>query len=242
MSDFPAALIPRILFEDVHLIVIDKPAGLLSQGEHTGDFNLVDWLRNYWGRPYVGLVHRLDRNTSGVLVVGKRTKAAQRLTEALIKGELRRNYLAWLCGKLPLEARWSHFLLKDEVKNIVRAVKAGTSGAKSAALQVKPKGNAHRGDLQLTLVEFTLETGRSHQIRAQAAAEGFPLLGDLKYLGHRASPNARDFPRPALHSWHIEFPHPMSGEKINFTALIPADFRAIAPGLNWDDLDRLSRL
>src|SRR6185312_17156504 len=87
---------PKILFEDQHLIVLSKPAGLLSQGEKTGDENLVDWLRTYLGRPYVGLVHRLDRNTSGIMVVAKRTKSAQRLTDALQKGDLHRSYLGWV--------------------------------------------------------------------------------------------------------------------------------------------------
>src|SRR6476646_8222582 len=92
-------LTPKIIFEDPNLIVLSKPAGLLSQGEHKGDPNLVDWLRIYLGRPYVGLVHRLDRNTSGIMVVAKRTKAAQRLTEQLQSGKLERTYLAWLEGK-----------------------------------------------------------------------------------------------------------------------------------------------
>src|SRR3954468_14683249 len=107
---------PRILFEDTHLIVLAKPAGLLSQGEHTGGENLVDWLREYLGRPYVGLVHRLDRNTSGIMIVAKRTKSANRLTEALREGALEREYLAWVEGACEpgREFRGEHRLLKDE--------------------------------------------------------------------------------------------------------------------------------
>ena len=101
---------PKIIYEDTHLVVLSKPAGLLSQGEKTGDINLVDWLRDYFGRHYVGLVHRLDRNTSGIMVVAKRTKAAQRLTLALQKGELNRIYRAWLIGTLSQPVRWKHFL------------------------------------------------------------------------------------------------------------------------------------
>src|SRR4051812_21602955 len=108
MSD----LIPKILFEDPHLLVLDKPAGLLSQGEKTGDENLVDWLRQYLGRPYVGLVHRLDRNTSGVMVIAKRTKSASRLTEALQAGKIDRSYLAWVEGRLERPVRWEHYLWK----------------------------------------------------------------------------------------------------------------------------------
>src|ERR1700722_17281453 len=109
----PVSEAPLILFEDQHLIVISKPAGLLSQGEKTGDENLVDWARAYVKRNYVGLVHRLDRNTSGAMVLAKRTKSAQRLTDSLQKGELTRSYLAWVQGEVREKTRWRHFLLKD---------------------------------------------------------------------------------------------------------------------------------
>jgi len=213
---------PGILFEDVHLIVIDKPAGLLSQGEKTGDENLVDWLRAYLGRNYVGLVHRLDRNTSGIMVVAKRTKAAQRLTQALQDGRLHRSYLAWLVGTLPAPARWSHRLEKNERTNLVRVVKKGDQAydrAKEAVLDVKPVETGVWQGHPLTLAELVLETGRSHQIRVQAAAEGLPLLGDRKY-GRELG-----FTRVALHSHRLTFPHPMSGEEMSFEAPLPQDLR-----------------
>ncbi len=215
-----------ILFEDPHLAVIDKPAGLLSQGEHTGDDNLVDRLRVHFGRSYVGLVHRLDRNTSGLIVVAKRTKSANRLTEALQEGSLDRTYLAWLCGRLSSPARWEHYLLKDERTNTVRAVAAGTKGAKVSALKVEPVREARWKGMDVTLAHFTLETGRSHQIRVQAAACGFPLLGDTKY-GSNKFPPSREFGRPALHSCALSFPHPMSGETMRFEAPLPADMAAV---------------
>src|SRR5439155_138429 len=150
-------------------------------------------------RNYVGLVHRLDRNTSGLMVVAKRTKAARRLTEALQQGELDRRYLGWVVGKLPAEAEWEHWLLKDENTNKARVFRdweTRPEGAKVAKLRATPKGEGIYKGAALTLVEFILETGRSHQIRAQAAAEGFPLLGDVKY-GRLGDPS---FARPALHS------------------------------------------
>jgi 23S rRNA pseudouridine1911/1915/1917 synthase len=225
----PDSLVPKILFEDTHLIVLSKPAGLLSQGEHQGDPNLVDWARAYVGRNYVGLVHRLDRNTSGVMVVAKRTKSAQRLTDALQKGTLTRAYQAWLIGKMPLTGaqRWSHFLFKDEVKNQVRVVSSNHPGAKSAVLTVTPLGSGVYEGRELTLAEFVLETGRSHQIRAQAAAEGFPLLGDIKY-GAKAN-QGLTFSRPALHSCRISFDHPMSRERLTFEDPLPEDMRSIKP-------------
>jgi len=210
---------PKILFEDQHLIVLSKPAGLLSQGEKTGDENLVDWLREYLGRPYVGLVHRLDRNTSGLMVVAKRTKSAQRLTSALQEGKILRTYLAWVTGVLPKEVRWSHRLQKDTRKNIVKVI---SSGGKDSVLTATPVGRGIWNQDPLTLVKFKLETGRSHQIRVQAAHEGFPLLGDTKY-----GPTSRSFPRVALHSHFLEFPHPMSGEIMKFEDPLPKDLNQI---------------
>jgi 23S rRNA pseudouridine1911/1915/1917 synthase len=214
--------IPTIIFEDQHLVVLSKPAGLLSQGEKTGDDNLVDWLRGYFGRQYVGLIHRLDRNTSGIMVVAKRTKSAQRLTEALQSGELHRTYLAWIGGDLKQPQQWRHFLSKNEKTNTVRVVKSAGGAAKEAALRVRPllSGQFH-GSL-MTLAEFVLETGRSHQIRAQAAHEKHALLGDAKYGG------LNGFNRPALHSYQLSFPHPMSKEAMTFRAPLPEDFKSVS--------------
>ncbi len=219
---------PEVLFEDPHLIVLAKPAGLLSQGEITGDENLVDWLRVRWDRPYVGLVHRLDRNTSGILVVAKRTKSANRLTESLQKGELHRSYLAWVNGALAAPKYWTHHLRKDERTNVVRVVAAGSAGAKEASLNARPiTSSAWKGN-PITLIELILETGRSHQIRVQAAFEGFPLLGDLKYRNRFSGSASDSFGRPALHSHRLVFPHPMSGEKMAFEAPLPADMATLA--------------
>jgi 23S rRNA pseudouridine1911/1915/1917 synthase len=221
---FPSELTPTILFEDTHLVVLDKPAGLLSQGEHTGDLNLVDWLRGYFGRHYVGLVHRLDRNTSGLMVVAKRTKSAQRLTESLQKGALRRSYITWVDGKVGGPLRLKHFLLKNEKTNEVRVVPEGTRGAKVALLDARPVGTGCYAGCDLTLLEVELETGRSHQIRVQLAAAGHPLLGDRKYAKKTA---LHGFPRPALHSCRIEFPHPMGGEAVRIECPLPTDMAEV---------------
>jgi 23S rRNA pseudouridine1911/1915/1917 synthase len=238
MKSVPRTDVPVILFEDPHLIVLSKPAGLLSQGEHTGDVNLVDWLREHFGRNYVGIIHRLDRNTSGAMVVAKRTKSAQRLTSSLQKGEIARSYLAWIEGSLTAPAKWKHFLTKDEKQNRSRAVKANHPEAKEAILTVKPVTTSalagpSRGEI-LTLAEFVLETGRSHQIRVQAATEKHPLVGDAKYGGIETPL----IDRPALHSYHIEFPHPMTGVKMAFNAPIPEDFKGISKS-NLSNIDHL---
>ena len=223
-QEFPAELAPRILFEDTHLVVLDKPAGLLSQGEHTGDLNLVDWLRGYFGRHYVGLVHRLDRNTSGVMVVAKRTKSAQRLTESLQKGALRRSYITWVDGQVMGPLHLKHFLLKNEKTNEVLVVPEGTRGAKAATLDARPVARGRMGGCELTLLEVELETGRSHQIRVQLAAARHPLLGDRKYAKKTA---LHGFSRPALHSCRSEFPHPRGGDVVRIECAMPADMAAI---------------
>jgi len=215
----------EIIFEDTHLAVVSKPAGLLSQGEITGDPNLVDQLRDYFGRHYVGLVHRLDRNTSGLMVVAKRSKAAARLTAALQSGELQRVYQAWLCGRLKGAEQWHHWLFKDENTNRTQAFKNKTGGAKEALLTVTPLRFARREGCDYTLAQFTLETGRSHQIRVQSAFEGYPLAGDLKY-GPKET-RKPPISRPALHSAHLSFPHPMSGETLSFELNLPEDMRWI---------------
>jgi 23S rRNA pseudouridine1911/1915/1917 synthase len=207
----------RVLFEDQHLVVLSKAPGLLSQGDASGEASLVDLLRTHFGRNYVGLVHRLDRNTSGLMVVAKRSKSADRLSEQLRTGDLRRQYHAVLWGsfKDSLEVEWRHHLKKDGEKNEVRVVPEGTAGAQSASLRMLPlKSLIHpvSGD-PLTLAKFTLDTGRSHQIRVQSAAAGHPLLGDRKY---GSAKTAALFPRPALHSAILEFLHPMTKEKMSF--------------------------
>jgi 23S rRNA pseudouridine1911/1915/1917 synthase len=209
---------PRILFEDTHLIVLSKPAGLLSQGEKTGDPNLVDWAREHVGRPYVGLVHRLDRNTSGLMVLGKRTKSSARLTESLQKGDLVREYEAWVLGVLSGTHCWKHHLVKDERTNQTQAFRSPRPGSKDALLNATAVGSSHWQGTPITRVRFRLETGRSHQIRAQSAAEGHPLLGDPKYSGR---PDG--FPRLALHSVFLAFPHPMSKELLQFEDPLPRE-------------------
>ena len=213
----------KILFEDQHLLVISKPAGLLSQGDASGDENLVDLLRVRFGRNYVGLIHRLDRNTTGLMVIAKRSKSAERLSAQLQSGELIRKYRALLWGKLEGEHRWEHWLLKNEKTNEVRTVAPKTAGAKFSALRVTSIKSLllPHSTTPLTLAEFELETGRSHQIRAQSAAMHHSLIGDSKYGNSQTSSL---FHRPALHSSFLSFIHPLSKEKMTFEEHTPPDF------------------
>jgi 23S rRNA pseudouridine1911/1915/1917 synthase len=206
----------RVIFEDTHLVVLDKSAGLLSQGGENSDPNLVDLLREYFGRNYVGLVHRLDRNTSGLMVVAKRSKSADRLTQALQSGKLTREYLAFMSGKISKETHWQDWLTKNESTNTVRCSNQESGGAKLAVLGLVPLSHHREG----TLCRVRLQTGRGHQIRAQAAFHGHPLAGDPKYA---PSEVARLAPRQALHSAFLSFPHPMTQELMNFESPWPAD-------------------
>jgi len=219
-------LSPKILFEDAHVAVLSKPAGLLSQGAGKNDLSLVDWLREHFGRNYVGLVHRLDRNVSGVMVVAKRSKAAARLTQALQEGKIHGRYRGWILGRLKGERRWRHRLHKNEGKNEVTVIPPGTKKGKEAVLLVRPLASGRWYGKVLTLAEFRLETGRSHQIRVQSAFEGHPLLGDVKY-GKSLPNEPNHFPRPALHAYEIVFPHPMSGVELCFKEDLPKDMAGL---------------
>jgi len=224
MDSTPA---PQILFEDKNVMVLSKPVGLLSQGAKKGEPNLVDWLRGYLGRHYVGLIHRLYRNVSGAMVVAKRTKAARRLTEALQKGEIRRIYVGWVRGDLKTERVLRHSLVKDAALNEVRVVSSLDPKGKKAVLKVRPlkrrkwKGNA------IMLTQFELSSGRSHQIRVQCAAEKFSILGDRKYGGQSRRWDWKVLGRPALHASRLRFPHPISGEILEFEATLPEDMKRI---------------
>jgi 23S rRNA pseudouridine1911/1915/1917 synthase len=227
---------PQILYEDNHVLVISKPAGLLSQGESTAAPNVVDWCREYWGRPYVGLIHRLDRNTSGLMVIGQRTKSAQRLTQSLQSGKLQREYLAILLGTLKEPQHWRHSLVKDSQKNKTLVRKTSDKGApqgKASELYATPLAQGLWKSVPVSLVKFTLETGRSHQIRAQAGFERSPLLGDVKYTPQNSPSSqkdlSREFGRPALHSFHLVFPHPTRDEVLEFHQPLPKDMAQIFP-------------
>lgn len=230
----PHALFPEILFEDQNLCVLNKPAGLLSQEDITQEVNLVELLRAHFGRHYVGLVHRLDRNTSGLMVVAKRSKAADRLSTQLRDGNLARQYRAWVLDpdrRLPEALTLKHYLVKNHRTNEVKAVLRPQGDAKSAGLTLTRVGSGFFDQLHVTLINVELETGRSHQIRVQLQAAGFPLLGDRKYGPIHSTAQKKEseaFGRPALHSSFLEFQHPISGERLTFNSISPPDWERIS--------------
>lgn len=223
-----------VLFEDNHCLALDKPAGLLTQGDATGEPSLVDWARGYLkerydkpGNVYVGLVHRLDRPTSGVVLLARTSKAAARLSEQFRKGTVEKVYWAVVEGNCPTEAgEWTDTLSKDEERNFVEVVEAGSDGAREARVAFRVLGRAG----PTSTLELRPITGRSHQLRVQLAARGLPIVGDRKY-GAKAELRASDGRhRVALHARGLTFTHPTLKEAISIAAPVPADWPASSRG------------
>ena len=176
-----------VLYEDNHLLVVLKPQNMPTQGDASGDNDLLSLVKKYVkekydkpGEAFVGLVHRLDRPTGGVMVFAKTSKAASRLSEQLRDGSFEKRYLAVLVG-LPRDrqARLTNYLKKDEKNNMVTVVPAAIEGAKRAELVYKVVELTPK----LSLVDIKLFTGRSHQIRVQMQHIGTPVFGDVRYGG-----------------------------------------------------------
>jgi 23S rRNA pseudouridine1911/1915/1917 synthase len=211
-----------ILYEDNHLLVVEKPVNIPSQEDQSGDKDLLTLLKedlkiryNKPGNVYLGLVHRLDRPVGGAMVFAKTSKAASRLSEAIRTHSFKKTYLAIIHG-IPskLQDHLVHWLLKDEKSNTVRVVPKGTSGAKEAILDYKVLGNKEG----YSLVEVNLHTGRPHQIRVQLATIGHPLYGDQKYGAKRNVPGQQI----ALWSNTITVSHPTTKELMKFTSIPPS--------------------
>jgi 23S rRNA pseudouridine1911/1915/1917 synthase len=227
-----------VLYEDNHCLAVNKPAGLLTQGDVTGDPSLIDEAKAYLkaryakpGNVFVGLVHRLDRPTSGVVLLARTSKAAARLSEQFRRGEVEKVYWAIVEGACPVEqGEWTDWLLKDEARNVVEIVPRGTPGAREASLAFRVLERGPRA----CWLEVRPRSGRSHQIRVQLASRGLPIVGDRKY-GARTSARAIDGQaRVALHAQQLTFTHPTAREAIAVTAGAPADWpwpsRGARPG------------
>ena len=213
---------PEILFEDNHILVVLKEQNLASCPDESGDENLLDLLKDYLkrtydkpGNVYLGLVHRLDRPTGGVMVFAKTSKAAGRLSEQMKTGDFEKRYLTVLNGAPnPESGRLVNYLKKNTINNMVYLSTEGTDGAKYAALDYRVLEK--RGGLALT--EVKLHTGRSHQIRVQFAGIAHPVYGDMRYGGEFAIKG-----RLALWAYSLAFTHPVTKERMRFLSEPPAD-------------------
>lgn len=211
----------QILFEDNHLLIINKKAGQIVQGDKTGDISLLDevksYIKNKYSKPgnvFAGLVHRIDRPTSGIVIFAKTSKALSRLTEMLKKREIKKTYWAVVKkNEIPETQRLIHYLKKNEKNNKAIVYNHFTDQAKEAILTytiVKKSDN-------YMLLQIDLETGRHHQIRAQLSAIKCPIKGDLKYGADRSNLDGSI----NLLARKIEFIHPVKKEKIILEAPIP---------------------
>ncbi len=206
---------PTILYEDNHLLVVVKEPNLLSQGDRTGDPDLLNILKEYIkvtynkpGNVYLGLVHRLDRPVGGVMVFAKTSKSARRLSEQIRINSFGKEYLAVIWGHPePIQDGLVDYLIKNRRSNRVRVTQAGTPGAQRAELTYKVIDMTS----QYSLVRVRLHTGRSHQIRVQMANIGHPLVGDQRY-GKRH--NLRQ--QIALWAESLTFKHPTSKKVLQF--------------------------
>ena len=211
----------QIVFEDNHLLVINKKAGQLVQGDKTGDLSLLDLIKDFIkirdkkpGNVFLGLVHRIDRPTSGLVIYAKTSKALTRLTVMVKNREIKKIYWAIVAKEMiPKSQRLVHYLQKNEKTNKATVFIKPTDKAKESILNyqiIKTLDNYQ-------LLEIDLETGRHHQIRAQLSKIGVPIKGDLKYGAPRSNPDGGI----SLHARKLEFEHPVTKEKIEIIAPVP---------------------
>lgn len=209
-----------ILYEDNHIIVVLKPQNIACCPDESGDDNLFDCIKRYIkekyekpGNVFLGLIHRLDRPTGGVMVYAKTSKAAARLSEQLKSGGFEKKYLAVLCGTPSKKsATLENYLRKNSVNNMVYVCTQTEEGAKFASLDYEIIGEAGG----LSLAEIKLHTGRTHQIRVQMAAINAPVYGDMRYGGENAVKG-----KLSLWAYSLSFSHPVTGEKLRYIAEPP---------------------
>jgi 23S rRNA pseudouridine1911/1915/1917 synthase len=213
----------EIVYEDNHLIIVNKSASEIVQGDKTGDESLVDKLKAYIkeayakpGEVFLGTVHRLDRPVSGLVVFAKTSKALSRMNDMFKNGEVKKTYWA-IVKNCPeqLSGELVHWLVRNEKQNKSYAYDKEVHGSKKAILDYRCIGSSER----YFLLEVNLHTGRHHQIRCQLAKIGCPVKGDLKYGAPRSNPDGSI----SLHARRISFIHPVSKKTIDITAPVPDD-------------------
>ncbi len=212
-----------ILYEDNHLIIVNKSCSEIVQADKTGDPSLEEdikqWLKrthNKAGNVFLGVSHRLDRPVTGVVIFAKTSKALARLNEMFRKGEIHKTYFALVKNSPPAtEGRLEHYLWRNEKQNKSYVCEQEKPGSKKAILDYKLLGRSDR----YALLEIDLKTGRHHQIRCQLAGIGCPIKGDLKYGYPRSNPNKGI----SLHAGRVHFVHPVSKIELSIKAPFPVD-------------------
>lgn len=211
----------EIVYEDNHLIIVNKACGEIVQGDRTGDEPLVEtlkqWIKEKYQKPgnvFCGVIHRIDRPTSGLVVFARTSKGLSRMNELFRKGEVHKTYWAIVQNRPPKQTdTLTHWLVAHEKGNRTEVFDAPKEGAQKAVLKYRVIAEGER----YHLLEVELLTGRKHQIRAQLSHIGCPIKGDLKYGARRSNPGGGI----SLQSHRICFQHPVSKLKIDITAPVP---------------------
>ena len=209
----------KVLYEDNHIIVVEKPVNIPSQGDKTEDLDMLTIIKEYSrvkynkpGNVYLGLIHRLDRPVGGVMVFAKTSKAASRLSEQVREKIFKKRYLVIVDGKLEKEkVIFQDYLLKNERANISKVVKEGTKNSKFAELDYEVL--KYDKENNISLVKVNLHTGRHHQIRVQFASRNHAIYGDQKY-GSRGQRQ-----QICLWAYSLTIKHPISKDEMNFICL-----------------------
>lgn len=213
----------KIVYEDNHIIIVQKYPGEIVQGDKSGDTPLSEMVKQYLkekynkpGNVFCGVVHRIDRPTSGLVIFAKTSKALSRLNDMLRKGEIHKTYLAVIEGKRITDHNTlTDYLRSDPRNNKTYISTKSTPGAQKAILKYSVKGVG----THYSLLEINLLTGRKHQIRCQLSASGTPIKGDLKYGARRSNPDGGI----SLMAWRLDFIHPVSHLPIAIEATLPDD-------------------
>lgn len=216
-------LAKRIIYEDNHLMAVNKLSGELVQGDRTGDEPLIDKLKHFIkirdnkpGNVFLGLIHRVDRPVSGIVLFAKTSKGLSRMNKLFHDDAVEKIYWA-VVGDMPNEESQTlkHYLIRNQKQNKSYAHNSNKPGSKEARLSYTLLGNTGR----YFLLQVQLHTGRHHQIRAQLAKVGLTIRGDLKYGAPRSNPDGGI----NLHAYSLSFKHPISEESIHITAKPPSD-------------------
>lgn len=209
----------KVIYEDNHIIVVEKPPNIPSQADKTNDINMLEIIKQYLketyhkpGNVYLGLIHRLDRPVGGVMVFAKTSKAAARLSQQVRNHEFKKEYLVIVDGKMEKQKDiLEDYLLKNERNNVSKVVKKDTKNSKYAKLEYEAL--FYQEDINLSVLRILLHTGRHHQIRVQLASRNHSICGDQKY-GARGRGK-----QIALWAYRLTIKHPITKEELSFVSL-----------------------